>query len=312
MKIGLIGRSELMFATAELILNAGYKVSFIITSQEVPEYTVKSADFKILADKIGAGFLHTARLGDDESISFLNDQEKCDIVLSVNYSGVIPQKIIDLFEIGILNAHAGDLPKYRGNACPAWSIINTEDKIGLCIHQMIGGELDSGKIIARDFLPLNINTKIGDCYSWMNERIPSLFLESIVLLSQNSNYCLDVQSLNPKDALRCYPRRPEDGMINWRDTSENVIRLINASGSPFCGAFTYYKDEKIIIHDSNLYFDTELYLAIPGQVSSFDKDKGSVIVICGKGKIEINEIEVNNVIMPASDYIIGIRNRLVS
>ena len=37
-----------------------------------------------------------------------------DIVISVNYSGIIPQEVIDLFDNGILNAHGGDLPRYRG------------------------------------------------------------------------------------------------------------------------------------------------------------------------------------------------------
>ena len=38
--------------------------------------------------------------------------------------------------------------RYRGNACQAWAILNGE-KISLCIHKMIGGELDSGDIITR-------------------------------------------------------------------------------------------------------------------------------------------------------------------
>lgn len=69
--------------------------------------------------------------------------------MSLNYSSIISQKVIDLFPLGILNAHGGDLPKYRGNACQAWAILNGETKIGLCIHSMIGGEVDNGNIIDR-------------------------------------------------------------------------------------------------------------------------------------------------------------------
>ena len=46
------------------------------------------------------------------------------------------------------NAHAGDLPRYRGNACANWAIINGEDKVGLSIHKMDAG-LDSGPIIQK-------------------------------------------------------------------------------------------------------------------------------------------------------------------
>ena len=310
MKIGLIGRSELMYSTAELIVQSGFQIAFIITSKEAPEYQFKSKDFELLADKIDANFLHTAKLGDDESFKFIKEQEICDIVLSVNYSGVIPSKVVDYFQYGILNAHAGDLPRYRGNACPAWAIINKETKIGLCIHNMIGGELDSGKIIAREYLPIDITTKVGECYNWMNSRIPVLFLEAVKQLTIDPNYCIEVQSVIPKDALRCYPRRPEDGLIDWSDSAEDICRLINASGDPFSGAFADYKKQRLIIHDARLYSDDENYLAIPGQISSINHSNGSVVVITGRGKIEILTVEIDNEKMSATTVIKGIRNRL--
>jgi methionyl-tRNA formyltransferase len=71
---------------------------------------------------------------------------RSDIAVSINYTGVLPQGVIDLFPIGVLNAHGGDLPRYRGKACQAWAIINRESRIGLCIQKMIGGELDSGEV----------------------------------------------------------------------------------------------------------------------------------------------------------------------
>ena len=52
-------------------------------------------------------------------------------------------------------------------------------KIGLCIHKMIGGELDSGDIIKRAYLDIDITTKIGECYKWMEDTIPKLFLNAV-------------------------------------------------------------------------------------------------------------------------------------
>ena len=43
---------------------------------------------------------------------------------------------------------------------------------------------------------------------------------------------VDEQSANPKDWLRCYPRRAEDGRIDWSQTAEYVYRLIRASSHP--------------------------------------------------------------------------------
>ena len=74
------------------------------------------------------------------------------MAISVNHLSIIDEDIINLFKYGILNAHGGDLPRYR-NACLR-PIINGEKKIGLCVHKMIGGELDNGDIISRDYFEL--------------------------------------------------------------------------------------------------------------------------------------------------------------
>ena len=72
LKVALIGRSELMFQTAEILLQRGVEISLIVTSKEAPEYKVTSKDFEQLASKVGAAYLYTPRLGDEESLNFLD------------------------------------------------------------------------------------------------------------------------------------------------------------------------------------------------------------------------------------------------
>jgi len=310
MKIAIIGRSEWMYETIELLINEGFEIGLIITSKAAPEYKVTSDDFEKLAKSIDASFLYTAKLGDSESLSFIRNQNKCGIALSVNYSGLIPQSVIDCFDLGILNAHGGDLPRYRGNACQAWAIINGENRIGLCIHKMIGGELDNGDIVARDFFSIGSKTKVGECYLWMEKRIPALFAEAVTKLADNGDFVLDVQSKQKQDALRCYPRQPEDGRINWSDSSINIQRLINASSEPFSGAFAEYKGENIIIWDSELYQDDEVYIAIPGQVTNLEYSSDYIVVATGSGKLKLKEIEYMGVRCKPRTIIKSIRKRL--
>jgi methionyl-tRNA formyltransferase len=308
MKIAIIGRSEVLFNSIRLLIQSGHNIKAIITAKEAPEYTKTKQDFKIIAEENNIPFLYAPKLGDKKSMLFLKSCE-AEIAVSMNYPNVIPQGVIDYFKFGILNAHGGDLPRYRGNACQAWAIINGEKQIGLCIHKMNGGELDSGDIINRDYMTIGHGTKVGICYEWMSNRIPILFVEAVKKLEDNPRYVLEVQSKNPKNALRCYPRRPEDGKIDWSESAEFVCRLINASGSPFSGAYCYYKNRKLIIHNARVYKNDEKYLAVPGQIAFINMTTGSVIVITGRGKIEILNIEVNGKKMPPKNHISGIRHR---
>ena len=308
MKIAIIGRSELLYNTIELLLEKGYEIPLIITSKEAPEYKKTSADYENLALKINATYILTSKINSEDTMSQIKSLGLIDIAVSVNYSSVISKEIIDLFPLGILNAHAGDLPRFRGNACQAWAIINGEDSVGLCIHRMIGGELDSGDIIVKSYLPININTRIAKTFDWIENEIPKLILNAIIKISKAPT-SFEVQSKNPEDALRTYPRIPSDGKINWNLSSESIVRLINASSEPFSGAFTIYDEEKLIIWRGKLYDDNENYLAIPGQISKIDKNSGSIVVITGDGKIEIDEIEINRERGKPSNFIKSIRKR---
>lgn len=310
MKIAIIGRTEVLYETALIILEAGYEIPLIVTAREAPEYKKTAKDFEELAAKINATFINTTRISSLENIESISQLEKIDVGVSMNYVSVINREVIDLFALGILNAHSGDLPKYRGNACQAWAIINGEEKIGLCIHKMLGGELDSGDIIVRNYFPININTKIRETYEWMASKVPQMFLDAIRKLEKNPSYILEVQSKKHQEALRCYPRIPADGRLNWQDSNEEILRLINASSEPYAGAFCYYDEQKVIIWDAELHNDQEVYLAVPGQISQINLD-GSIIVICGRGKLKINELELNGIRTNPSRVTKSIRKRFV-
>lgn len=309
MRIAIIGRTEVLYETAEILRDNGHEIVVVITAKEAPEYTKTSDDFKMLADQLGVPFIHTPRI--EEAQELIDGLDGVDIGVSMNYSGVIPESFISNFPLGVLNAHAGDLPRYRGNACQAWAIINGEDKIGLCIHSMIGGELDSGDIIARSYMPIDLTTKVGDVWKWFDGEIPKLFLEAVENLAKDENYVLEVQSKDPSDALRCYPRMPEDGQIDWSQDSVSVQRLINASNKPYAGAFCDYKGDKLIVWDSEIVEDDEVFVAVPGQVTLIGDSY--IEVACGgepQSKIRLKSVDLPSFTGSPNEVIKSIRARL--
>lgn len=289
MRVAIIGRSEILYETAELLAKRGHEIALIVTAKTAPEYTRTEEDFKALADRMHAPFVHTARIA--ETLETIRSLAPADIGVSMNYPGVIPSEVIDLFPLGILNAHGGDLPRYRGNACQAWAILNGEERVGLCVHKMVGGELDSGDIITRDYRPLTAESTITEVYGWMASRTPDLFAQALDLLAADPSYVLERQSKNPADALRCYPRAPEDGYIDWNRSAVEILRLINASTKPYAGAFTWHKGEMVRIWSARMDALPCPSCFVPGQVL-WKNDDGSVAVGTGNsGVLLLDEVQ---------------------
>lgn len=303
MRVAIVGRTEILYDTAVALKQAGHEVVCILTAKEAPEYTRNADDFEKLAAEWRIPFAKGARILDH--YDFLRSA-KAEVGVSVNYSGVIPQAVIELFPLGLLNSHGGDLPRYRGNACQAWAILNGENRIGLCVHRMIGGELDSGDILARDYLPIDHDTNITLVYQWMNQRVPALFTYALSKLQENPNYVLEVQSRDPGDALRCYPRRPEDGRIDWSRSNLDILRLVNASSQPYSGAFCQFDGQKVVIWRAFLA-PNENFLAVPGQVTAVAETY--VDIATGRGKLRVTQMSVDGEMVLPSALVRSIRQR---
>ena len=94
-----------------------------------------------------------------------------DVVVSMNFATLIPEWFLQKFEHGVLNSHAGNLPRYRGNACPNWAIINGEEEVYVTIHVM-AKELDAGPILSQSKMRLTQHTYIGEVDDWLTKTVP--------------------------------------------------------------------------------------------------------------------------------------------
>lgn len=313
MNFGVIGRSKWLYDSVLRLVEDDHKPTFIVTALEAPEYRCTVEDFRALAEELEIPFLRTARLSSIEAEKFLDATGPTDCVISVNYSSIIGDDVIGRYRLGVLNAHGGDLPRYRGNACQAWAIINGETEVAMCIHRMVPGEVDSGDILARRYLATPLGTKVGDIYEWFDAVVPQLYVEAVTALAEDQNYVMAHQSNNPANALRCYPRRPEDGQIDWTMPPENVVRLVCASGSPYLGAFSWIGSTKIHILEACIHTDGEQFCAIPGQILHIDEKASQIIVCAGSGKVCLSDFRLaDQTPIVFADYFKSIRQRFTA
>jgi methionyl-tRNA formyltransferase len=290
MRIVLIGRTSLLIRIGREALNRGHTIVAIVTAKESPESTDDSVLIRSFANEISASYFNTWRLVNIHSE--LEALGSLDIGLSVNYVSIIDDLSIAKFQFGILNAHGGDLPRYRGNACQAWAILNGEESVGLCIHKMIGGLIDSGDIVQRDYLKINEATYIGEIIDWINSQSPIMMLNAAEILEKDPTFALEKQSLDLNDSLRTFPRNPDDALITWSDSKAQILRLIRASSSPYLGAFSYIEGKKIVIWRAKAVSHPPIS-SVAGQIVDFTDYWFDVSVSDGSEVIRVEYATVN-------------------
>ncbi|MDC1527546.1 formyltransferase family protein [Gammaproteobacteria bacterium] len=308
MKIGFMGRTQILAEVIRLVEKTEkHEVGFIWTSKAESYYGFSEDSFQKLADELGCAYINSPVIEDIRYPAIIND---VDVVISINFVNIIPENFLAKFRHGIINAHAGNLPRYKGNACANWAILNDEKEIALTIHEM-SSELDSGPIYLQEYFPLTTNTYITDVYDWLNKIIPDSFIKSLEMIDKGMN----PKPQKPGKPLRTFPRKPEDSRIHLNNGAHDFCRLVRASSRPFSGAFCFLNDvsHKVFIYKSSpIKLEYDFY-AVDGQILEVNKSRLSFVVSSKNEAIEINDYRINDLLQKDSFDLVSssMRNRLV-
>lgn len=288
MNVTVIGRTAVLYRSVEAIAEGGHEIDCIVTTDAEPEYDRTAKDFRKIANQLEASFVCTRKINSPNTVSTLRSMDS-DVAVSINWKTLIGREVLDSFTHGVLNSHAGDLPRYRGNAAPNWAMLAGEDEVIFTIHQMDEG-LDSGPILLQRSYPLTDRTRIGEIYEFAQENVPMMFVEAIEGLASGRI----TPTPQPKDScgvLRCYPRIPKDSELQWDKSATHLDRLVRASSEPFEGAYTWLGVDRLIVWRAYAEYPDKSVIGTPGQVAHRRPEAGEVAVLTGEGFLVLEEVE---------------------
>lgn len=283
MRVGFIGRSEMIYNTIKIFLDKKVEIGFVYTCKSEKNYKKNEIDIKKLCQKYKILYFCDTKI--NSKISKLK-KTKVKLVLSINYKTKLSKKLLNLFELGVFNAHLGDLPKFRGNATPNWAIIKEKKNIPLCLHKMTD-IIDEGPIAKKIFYKISKKTYIQDIYNWLNIITPKEFYKLYLnIIKKKVN--LKKQIGKP---LIVFSRKEQDSRIDWNLNSKDIYNLVRASSTPFQGAYTYFNKSKIRVLSCKIYKPKFDYYAIPGQVCLIKKN--NPVIASKDNMIEITKLSEN-------------------
>jgi methionyl-tRNA formyltransferase len=207
------------------------------------------------------------------------------IIVVVAYGRILPKTILELAPHGCVNVHYSLLPKYRGAAPAAWTIINGESQGGVTTMRLVE-KMDAGGIYLQKAISLAADETTGSLQKKLMPLGASLLLDTIRGLKEGD---LQLQEQDESLASLAPMLKKEDGLIDWRRAAVEIERRTRGF-DPWPGSFTKVGDKMLKVHRIHVLAGQPS--GTPGEVAR--ADASGFWVSTGSGIVSLEEVQLEN------------------
>jgi methionyl-tRNA formyltransferase len=219
----------------------------------------------------------------DSVQSYIIDQQP-DVVVISSFGKILPPHTLELAKF--VNVHYSLLPHYRGRANVNWAIMNGERHVGISIHLVAPG-LDDGNILFQAQVEISKTDTAQLIYHRLNAIQEKEMGQAVIQAAQG----YPGLPQDPSQATYGCGRLPDDGEINWEDSTDAIDRQIRALSAPFPGPFTYLGRERLVVTRAEPCNTPNLYRGrVPGRIVDRSRAAGWVDVLTGDGVLRLFEV----------------------
>jgi methionyl-tRNA formyltransferase len=219
------------------------------------------------------------RLRSDEGRALLRDFAPDGLLLAA-YGQLVPPDLLEVARRAPLNVHPSLLPRHRG-AAPVASTILAGDAEGGVTLMVMAPELDAGPIVAQWPVALTGRETTPE----LEDQLSRLAAESVP--AQLEAWAAGEIETTPQDerlATMIHPFRRTDGWVDWRQSATVVDRRVRAL-QPWPGAWTTLDGRRLHIRAAHPVAGVDGPLVgtlLPGEWP---------VVACGQGALALELVQ---------------------
>lgn len=284
-RIVFFGTPGFAVPSLELVVGSRHQVVGVVTQPDRRRgrgQTVTDAPVKATALARGLPVYQPERLRDPAVADTLTSWAP-DLGVVAAYGKLIPEQLLRLPRLGMINVHASLLPKYRGAAPVQRAIIEGEAMTGVTIMRVVPA-LDAGGMFAKVTRPIG-----PDDTSDVVERDLAV-LGAALLLDVIDDLAAGRAVEEPQDEhLSTYaPRLTKDeGLIDWTLPAPRIHNLVRGL-YPWPHAYTFLDRERLIVLRSRV--DAAAAGDLPGTVVGVSTD-GLQVATGHGGRLTIVQLQ---------------------
>jgi methionyl-tRNA formyltransferase len=299
--IVFMGTPRLAATTLEQLIQGPDPVAGVVTQPDRPagrgQRSIPSP-VRTVADRHGIPVVAPEKIRDPDLLKTLTGWNP-KIVVVVAYGRILPKTILDLAPYGCLNVHYSLLPKYRGAAPAAWTIINGESRAGVTTMKLVE-KMDAGPTYLQEGTAVALDETTGSLQAKLTPIGARLLLETLRKLKLNA---LTPQEQDESTVSFAPILKKEDGLIDWAQPALMIERRVRAF-DPWPGAYTHMGGKLLKIHRAKMVEANET--GSSGQVMR--ADAVGLWIATGSGIIGLEEVQLENrKRLPGIEFVKGAR-----
>ena len=275
-----------------VLLAHGVDVRLVLTHKDNPKENIWFDSVRELAELHGIPVMTPDNPNVPEVVERIRELQP-DFFFSFYYREMLKCELLDIPKAGALNMHGSLLPKYRGRVPVNWAIIHGERKTGATLHYMTE-KPDNGDIVAQQAVPILPNDTAFEVFNKVT-MAAEMALDGVLPALLAGNATRKKQDLSKGGYFG--GRRPEDGVIDWSQSAQQIHNLVRAVAPPYPGATARLFGKPMRILQTLVTRCTA-----NGKPPSFYVKEGSAYAICGSGVLRLVRFELDGAEMGAEDF----------
>ena len=284
LRVVYFGTPAFAVPTLAALLKSRHSVAGVISQPDRPRgrgHRTAATPTKALALQYGVPVLQPLKLRDEGFLSSIAEL-RADLGVVAAYGRILPEALLAIPPLGMINVHASLLPAYRGAAPVHRAVIAGETLTGVTIMRVVH-ELDAGPMLARVTVPIGPDATSSEVEGDLAQRGAALLLEVVEQLAAGA------ATETPQDeAQATYAPKvlKSESAIDWSLPARRIHNLVRGL-QPWPMASTTIAGARVLIHRTAL--DGMAADAIPGTILEADGD--ALAVATGEHVIRILQVQ---------------------